>query len=296
MEFICICIARGLRLLPHRLIIIGSRLLSWLLQHLFRFRSAIIRQQLQDRLGYLASDPSLGTQINKVYNHFGMLIFELLQLPRMPSTQLKNIIILHHDSHLDTALKRSRGVIILSAHLGNWEYCGLGLAGKGYKINAVGKSMKSTIGNILLRLIRDDHGVHTIPKNDSTREIFKCLKNNEIIAFLLDQNMTFKEGVFVDFFGRLASTSPGLAVIAARTGAAIIPAFSFRDNDNLHHHLVFQPEFELENPLPTPQSNSVHNTARLTKIIETAIRDHPDQWLWMHKRWRTRPRPADATP
>ncbi len=283
-------VARVLQFCPNLLIIWGSRIISLLLCHGLRFRYTIIHHHLCESFNYSGNEPTLKTLIRNIYHHFGLLIVELLCMPRYPRKELLDRIIWHDESNLSAALKKGRGVIILSAHLGNWELCGIALAAKGYKINAVGKATKSALGNTMLRLIRDDNGVHTIPKSSSMKEICARLEKNEIIVFMLDQNMTYKEGVFVDFFGRLAATSPGLALVAARSGAVIIPGYNYRDKDLWHHHCVFLPEFHLENPHHQKRANHVHNTALMTHILEQIIKDHPEQWLWMHKRWRTRPR------
>jgi KDO2-lipid IV(A) lauroyltransferase len=122
------------------------------------------------------------------------------------------------------------------------------------------------------------------------RRILEVLHDGGVLGVVLDQNRTHKEGVFVDFFGHPACTSVAVAVLAERLGATVVPLCFYRTVDHLHHVAEFLPEISWEAPFPRRQDNIRHNTQRYTAFIEHAIRQHPEQWIWMHRRWRTRPR------
>jgi len=113
---------------------------------------------------------------------------------------------------------------------------------------------------------------------------------------LLDQNMTHNDGVFVDFFGHKASTMPALAVLAARTGAAVLPTYTYRDPDLIRHHCAVLPEIQIDRGHKDSTDSIVLNTQKFTSALESIVDQHPDQWLWIHKRWKTRPEGESVSP
>jgi KDO2-lipid IV(A) lauroyltransferase len=139
----------------------------------------------------------------------------------------------------------------------------------------------------LVNRLRTATGNQTIPKEKSMGRILRLLKAGGTVGILLDQNMAWQEGVFVDFFGELACTNIGMAILALRTGASVLPIFNFRQTDGTYR-TVIEPEVAL---IKTGDKglDIEKNTALFTQIIEKHVRDHPDHWLWVHQRWKTRP-------
>ncbi len=270
-----------------------------LLHRLVRFRRGAIERHL--RLAF----PELnmrerGKLLREVYAHFGLLLAELLRLPRQTSRQLLDNSVIEGREHLTAALARGRGVLVLAGHLGNWEVGLATAAAAGLPVAAVTKEIKSGIGQYIADRLRKPHGVVAINRRQAIRPILSFLRKGGCVGFVLDQNMTADEGVFVDFFGRPACTMPGLAVLARRYRVPVVPVAFFRD-DRGRHHLRFASEVEWEDETRLGKADDDaaekgateaavwRNTQRYTAILEVAIREHPAQWLWMHRRWKTRP-------
>ena len=220
---------------------------------------------------------------------------EILRLPCWSNDKLKNDICIYHDiENIQNATAKGKGVLVLAAHMGNWEIGLSSASANGVDTHAVTKEIKGTTGQYVADRMRNDHGVHTIPRRNSIRDILRVLKKGGALGFVLDQNMTSDEGIFVEFFNRPACTMPGLAVIAQRSGAPVVPVQFYRDDDGIHHHVRFHPEVEWEEVSDDRDENVCHNTQRYTKILEDLIREHPEQWLWMHRRWRTQPEQTET--
>ncbi len=177
--------------------------------------------------------------------------------------------------------------LALSAHLGNWEILSAAHRLSPYQLAVVVRPLDSPALNALADAVRHKTGVELIDKRRALRPVLSALGQGRIVGILLDQNASRREGVFVPFFGRPASTSRSIAVLAVRTGTPVLPIFARREPDG-RHRVVVLPQLE---PLPTNDVEAavVELTARCTAAIEAAIRETPEQWLWMHNRWRTQP-------
>lgn len=273
-----------------------GKFVGWLLHRVVRFRRAIVMNHVQVAYGCRYSADELADLVSRIYRHLGLLLIELLRLPRISGAEVARKVIFHGEEHLIQARQKGKGVIVLTGHIGNWELAGAAYARNSYPTHAIGKEMKTAIGNALIQLVRHDNGVSMIAKRNSLREILTALKRNELVVFMLDQNSAGRDKVFVDFFGQLASTMPGLAIIAARSGAAVVPSYIYRDRDYIHHHCDVWPAVDLSDTNFQADGAVTDVTARCTKIIESMIEQHPDQWLWIHKRWRTRPAGETSSP
>jgi Kdo2-lipid IVA lauroyltransferase/acyltransferase len=271
-----------MRLLPRRLQLILGSGVGWLLRCVFRFRRHIVDMQLAVIFPEL-DEREFCELRNGVYQHFGRLLVEILAFPGMKRGHLLKYVEWHGLENLDAALAKGKGVGVLCGHLGSFEVPANALVARGYDFRAIGKKMKSEAGEIFRLMLRDENGVETLPTRGSLRAILKGLRDGAAIIFVQDQNMTSDEGEFVDFFGYPACTMTNLAVIARRTGAAVVPGHSWRDDKGIYH-VALLPEV----PLP-PDASARELTQQFSLIVEGMIREHPEQWLWIHKRWRTRP-------
>ncbi|MFA5100717.1 MAG: lysophospholipid acyltransferase family protein [Candidatus Omnitrophota bacterium] len=192
--------------------------------------------------------------------------------------------------YLDKALAKGRGVILVSAHFGNFPVMIARLACEGYKAGAVMRPLKYERFERFLAAERDRFKIHTIksiPRKECVAQTIRSLRNNEAIFLPLDQNFG-TGGVFVDFFGRKAATATGPVVLAQRTRAALVPCFIIRQENN-HHRIVFEPEMALVQG-STEQENIRRNVQALTSIIELYIRRYPAEWAWIHRRWKAKQR------
>jgi KDO2-lipid IV(A) lauroyltransferase len=263
--------------------------LGWFFDRVLRWRRRRITAHLA--LAFPELDAAaLARRRTAVYRHFGLLALELVRLPGMTAAQLLARTEIRGGEHLEAAQARGKGVLILGAHEGCWE---LGLAGasrRGYPVHVILKEVRGRVGQQAIDFIRGAHGVCGVSRRGSVFQLLRLLKRKALIGFVLDQNMTADEGIFVDFFGRAACTMPGLAVLAQRTGTPVVPISFHRDATLRRQVLTLFPEVPWEAPPGLDQDALLrHNTQRYTRILEDQIRAHPEQWIWMHNRWKTRP-------
>jgi KDO2-lipid IV(A) lauroyltransferase len=190
------------------------------------------------------------------------------------------------EANLKDALKKGRGVLFFSAHMGNWEFLSFSFGRFGFPVSGIYRPIKSKPINMLIYNYRTRFGAKLVPKKHSMRNILRSLDNNECVGMLLDQDAGSSGGVFVDFFGRPACTNKGLALLALKTGAPVIPAFVTRNGLN------FRIEFGKEIPLIKTGEKSkdiAANTQQYNTIIEECVRQYPEQWFWVHRRWKSKP-------
>jgi len=203
--------------------------------------------------------------------------------------QLKKHAVFEGKEHLDSALSRGKGVILVSAHFGNFPLLLMKLCVEGYAAGGIMRLMRDKLAESYFAKKRRRYGIKTIysqPRNVCVEETIRSLRNNELIFIPLDQNFG-TSGVFVDFFGAKAATATGPVVFAQRTKAALLPCFIVRQPDNTHK-IIFEPELELKEGA-TSQETIALNIQRLTDIIERYIRKYPAEWGWIHRRWKSRP-------
>src|SRR5437867_2851664 len=224
--------------------------------------------------------------------HLGMTLIELARVLARPLDVTLARIRLEGVEHLRAAMAAHGRALLLTAHLGNWELLAAAHRLTGYPLAIVVRPLDSAPLNALADRLRRKSGVELIDKRGALRPVLRALADGRMVAILLDQNAARHESVFVPFFGRAASTSKSLAVLAVRTGTPVVPIFIRREGRR--HRVMVHP------PLVPPAVNDaeravVELTMRCTAAIETAVMQAPEQWLWMHNRWRTRPA-AEATP
>jgi KDO2-lipid IV(A) lauroyltransferase len=226
------------------------------------------------------------------WQHLGMTLVELARLLDRPLDATLDELTIEGLEHIRGVMAEHGRALMLTAHLGNWEYLTAAHRLMGFPLAVVVRPLDSPALDELAATIRRKTGAELIDKRGALRPVLEALRRGRMVGILLDQNATRREGVFVPFFGRAASTSRSLALLALRTGTPIVPIFIRREGVG-RHRVVIEP------PLPLPPANDldqavVELTARCTQTIEAAVRRAPEQWLWSHDRWRTRP-PA-ATP
>ena len=231
-------------------------------------------------------------QIQKIaddcFNTFGKGMIDFIWLLDRPKLIREKVSIIGKE-HLDKTLQKGKGAILLSAHFGSFILMYLRMVKEGYKINVIMRRMRDQSFEKYISNFRDENGLRTIydlPPKPCIQQSLKCLRNNEILFILLDQNYGGMGGVFVDFFGQQAATATGPVIFSSRTGSPILPIFIQGDGDD-HHKITIEPLVKLEESENNPQS-LVNNVAMLTKIIERRIRQSPHEWGgWMHRRWKS---------
>jgi KDO2-lipid IV(A) lauroyltransferase len=228
----------------------------------------------------------------KSFEQLGKGAAEFLLIPHLDNKILTDMVSLSGEHNLKAALDDGRGVLVLSAHLGNWELIGVTLAMMGYPIAIIAKISKSKAVNRMLTGNRGIAGVVVLQGRGLLKDTMRHLEAGGIVGFVLDQNARRREGVFVPFFGREACTLKSLALLARRTGAPVVPAYIHRQ-ENRHHLVIGE---ILRNDLSEDVDADVLRwTESYTAWTERVIRQHPEQWTWLHDRWRTRPKSKRPT-
>ena len=222
------------------------------------------------------------------YISLGRQLAEVCLFPRYTRENVSEIVVYEGFENFERAYARRKGVLFLTAHLGAWELSAFAHSLQGHPLAIVMRSLDNARVDRLIQSYRTTHGNRTVDKDDFVRGLLAAMRDGETVGILMDTNMTPPQGVFVDFFGIPACTASGLARIALRTDAAIVPAFTVWDAKLRKYILRFDAAVELVRT-GDDQADVVANTAKFTKVIEDYVRRYPDQWLWVHRRWKTRP-------
>src|SRR3984885_1121585 len=226
--------------------------------------------------------------IRRMIQQIGWMAAEFSQFPRYTRANIQKIVVLDGFENFDEARRRGKGVLFLTGHMSAWELAPFAHALYGHPLHFLVRPIANRRVDALINHYRCLSGNQPIEKNKSARSILRILAGGGTVGILSDHNTVLEESVFVDFFGIPASTTSGLARIALHTDAAVVPGFLSWDSARRKYRLRFEPAIELVRT-GDEESDVRENTARFTQTIEDYVRAYPDQWLWVHKRWKTRP-------
>jgi KDO2-lipid IV(A) lauroyltransferase len=226
--------------------------------------------------------------VKGVFLNLGTLLGEFSQFQKLTPESISDLVVYDGLENYQKAAEYGRGVLFLTGHFGNWELCALAHGLYGNKLNFLMRPLDNPILDRLISHYRSLSGNRTIDKNNAVKPVLKALNDAQAVGFLVDVNTLADQGVFCDFFGTQACSTSGLAVFALRTGAPVVPGFMLWDETLGKYRLRFDPEIELARTGDFKEEVSI-NTAKFTKVIEDYARRYPEQWLWIHKRWKTRP-------
>lgn len=229
-----------------------------------------------------------GRILRGVYVSLGRLLSEIPKFDSYTRENVDRIAIYDGFENFERARARGKGVLFLTAHLGGWEIGSFVHSLHGNRLHVVMRALDNPYIDAETRRLRTLHGNTVIDKDEFARGVIAALRKGDTVGVLMDTNMLPGEGEFVDFFGHPASTTTSIARLAMRTDAAVVPAFTIWDSTLGKYRIHFEPEIPA---IRTGDDNAdaLVNTARYTKVIENVIREYPDQWLWVHRRWKTRP-------
>ena len=222
------------------------------------------------------------------FTSLGRQLAELCQFPRYTPQNVDQVVVYDGLENYERAYARCKGVLFLTAHFGGWELSAFAHSLHGHWLHIVMRPMDNVYLDRMIRRYRTMHGNQTVDKDDFVRGLLAAMKAGEVVGILMDTNMTPPQGIFVNFFGIPACTASGLARIALRTDAAVVPAFTIWDAALGKYRLRFDPALELIRTGEL-EADIAANTQRFTNVIEDYVRQYPDQWLWVHRRWKTRP-------
>jgi KDO2-lipid IV(A) lauroyltransferase len=220
--------------------------------------------------------------IDGVFASIGRLLVAFARLPRITKANVSDWIRYEGFEHYERAKERGGGVLFATAHLGNWELSAYAHALLTEPMNVVVRPLDNPSIDAIVENRRALSGNILLSKRDFARSIFQALRKNEPVGILVDQNSSADNGAFVPFFGKLACANLTFAKLAARSGADVIPGFAVWNQHERRYILRFYPAVLIT-------GDTVEDTRRIQNAIETAIREAPDQWLWIHRRWKTRP-------
>ena len=223
-----------------------------------------------------------------VYRSLGWQLAEFCQMPHYTAEQAATFIRYEGLEHYQRALAKGRGVLVLTGHLGAWELSSFFHSLNGYPMSLVIRRLDNPQVDALVNSIRCLHGNHVIHKDDFARGLLTAMNRGETVGILMDTNMTPPQGVFVPFFGIPACTASGLARVALRSSAAVLPGFLLWEPAENKYILRFGPEIDLVRT-GEAERDILANTALFNATLEGYIRQYPEQWLWVHRRWKTRP-------
>jgi KDO2-lipid IV(A) lauroyltransferase len=223
-----------------------------------------------------------------VYRSLGWQLVEFCRMPRYTAENTKNWIRTEGLEHYLAAQAKGKGVLVVTGHLGAWELSSFYHSLMGYPMGMVIRRLDNRLLDAFVNGIRCLHGNKVLHKDDFARDLLRAMRAGETVGILMDTNMTPPQGVFVEFFGRQACTASGLARVALKTGAAVLPGFMLWEASERRYVLHFGPEIEFERT-GDAESDIVAATQACTRAIEGWVRRYPGQWLWIHRRWKTRP-------
>ena len=288
LEFAVVWLAvHGMRLLPRRSArSVGAGIAAIAYHALGRLRGVGVRNL---KLAFPEMpDAEQKRILRSLYRRLGWLLAEFCLMPDYTSEVASRFIRYEGLENYLAARERGKGVLVLTGHLGAWELSSFYHSLMGMPMGMVIRRLDNPLVDEFVNHIRCLHGNRVIHKDDFARGLIASMRAGETVGILMDTNMTPPQGVFVPFFGMQACTASGMARIAGKTGAAVVPGFLLWEENEQKYVLRFGQELEVKHTGDS-ETDAVTNTVAFTAAIEGTIRQYPDQWLWMHRRWKTRP-------
>jgi Kdo2-lipid IVA lauroyltransferase/acyltransferase len=250
-------------------------------------RLKVCPDNIRKSIGRYMTESEVCRLNRRVFRHFGQMLFELPHIFRINRQNLNKYVLFEGEENMTRALEKGKGVFLLSAHLGNWEIMTAAVSMRFGGLSAIASPQHSPSVERMICELRTRFGMEVIPKQNGLKKMISEIKQNRIVGILLDLNAKWNQGVFVDFLGRQSCTNKGLALITLKMDTPVIPVFSVRREDGLFH-IVFCEEVKLIRT-GNRTADIEETTALFTRIIETHIKQYPEQWLWFHRRWKTLP-------
>ncbi|MBV9085356.1 MAG: lysophospholipid acyltransferase family protein [Acidobacteriaceae bacterium] len=220
--------------------------------------------------------------VEGVFRTIARMLVAMARFPDLNASNIEQWIGYEGLENYVAAKKEGRGVLVATAHLGNWELSAFAHALMTEPMNVMVRPLDNPLIDDLVEKRRTASGNRLIFKKDGARAVLKAVRNNEAVGILIDQNTSVAEGAFIEFFGKTACAGTAFVKLAYHSGAAVIPGFALWDERAKRYILRFCPRIELSGDLAA-------DTQRIHSFFEAVIREHPEQWMWIHRRWKTRP-------
>lgn len=269
-----------------KLCLFAGRILGLIFYYLDKRHRLIALTNLTAAFGPERTSAELKRTARESFIHFGEFLAEINKFPRLKEEKKSKLFLVEGEENLLEALSKEKGVLLFSAHYGNWEIAPYILTKKG-KMSVVARPLDNKRLEAQLLKLRESLGTKVIYKHQATKQILQSLRENRMIALLIDQNVLKSQAVFVDFFGKKAATTPSLAAFFLRTRAPLLPVFCYPTSSHTYQLKIFPP---LKISLEEDYDRDILKITQIcTMIIEEQIRKNPSYWLWFHNRWKTRP-------
>jgi len=275
-----------LKWLPRKTIILISRLLGNLLFALDKRHCYLAQSNLKTAFGNKYSFRQRQKIIKNNFIHFCRVFLDFIKISGFNPEQKDKLMSDEGTRILQKHLKKNKGVLIFTAHFGFWEIAAHVLS-QHAKLNVIARPLDNPLLEKELSRFRARLGSHVIYKQKAAKPVLRALNQNEMVAVLIDQNVLRREGVFIEFFGKEASTTPSLATFFLRTKAPLIPIFCYPTPEHGYHLKIMEaPDLRITGDF---DKDVINITQKCTHIIEREIKKHPHLWLWFHDRWRSQP-------
>jgi KDO2-lipid IV(A) lauroyltransferase len=273
-----------INLLPEGFSLWLGRLLGRVAFHFDQEHQAVALQNLRLAFGQEKSEKEMRKIAKRTFENLGMMAVEFFRIPRMDGEMFKKRVTVEGLEKAMKLLEMKKGILLLLSHFGNWELMGMMSKVINNPIMVIAKPVKKNRRvDQFITQIREKAGLEVIPTEKASRKVIRALSQNRVVGILIDQRAKRGEGVWADFFGRKAPTTPGLAVLAMKTGAPVLPVFMIRNGYQRHRLLIKEP-LELVHTGDIKKDVEA-NTQLNNHTLESMIRQYPDQWFWVHRRW-----------
>jgi len=278
-------------LLPLRWALGLGQILGWFWYYILPIRRGVAHANLKRAMPHL--DTAQRRRITRdCMTNLSLSAVETLRAPLMTAELSIKLVERRGLEHYEAARASGKGVIAVMAHVGNIDMVGYSQAARGVPISAVVRPLSFGPAQRFVERVRQQTGFRLLPAKGSIRQIHAALKNNEVVALIIDQHMPKKRGIVCEFFGQLASTSPAPVRIAQQTGAVLLPVVLFRSEGDIGHHILeIGPAYELSQEYDDEDANVRFHTQALNRIVADWIERAPHQWLWLHRRWKVQDDP-----
>jgi KDO2-lipid IV(A) lauroyltransferase len=274
-------------LLPRSIAFRGGELIGELLYRVLSRRRAIGYKNLDIAFGNELSEEEKQRILRSNFRNLGKSLVEVIHFPKMSKQYLQEKVKIVGQENYLAAMSKGKGMIYLTAHFGNWEISSHTQSAVGHPLNVVVRPLDNAYLDNIMTKLRTMHGNKLLARRKGLKQIISALKNKEAVGILMDQNAMRSKGIFVDFFGKPACTFPVIAILALRYDVPVIPGFIVRTGFDTHT-LYIGSEIDIQRT-GDAQKDIAINTAHFNTIIEDFVRRYPDQWFWIHNRWKNQP-------
>ncbi len=276
-------------LLPHTIAFRLGELVGDFMYRIMSRRRAIGYKNLDIAFGDKLSPQEKQQILRSNFRNLGKSLVEIIHFQKMTKSYLREKVKIVGQENYLAAMDKGKGMIYLTAHFGNWEISSHAQSAAGYPLSIVVRPLDNPYLDEVTTRLRTMYGNKLLARRNGLKQIISALKNKEAVGILMDQNTPRSKGIFVDFFGKPACTVPVIAILTLRYSVPVIPGFIVRTGFDTHT-LYLGPEIEIQRTGDAQKDIEV-NTANFNKIIEDFIRRYPDQWFWIHNRWKNQPLP-----